>query len=245
MNRKQNRENKIIQKGNIYFFYRPKIGNQEEIQRFFFVLRPEDKNKYHLLIVGKKHLPETKQHESYFLFVDKASEDRKSLLKSLEENHYQTKTRGEQTQPASHCLAEGKYLIIEHYGHTHFCYQITSPAELKKEQMEFNLQKKADYLISVKNPQQPSAPKMGPGEQKKVNYPPEIQEKFANYRFISLSEPNFLDYPGTEILLTTQLRQNLVERYKDLQACWEQIPVDDLVKEFGEISSPEGIAQFK
>jgi hypothetical protein len=219
MNRKQNQENKIIQKGNIYFFYRPKIGNQEEIQRFFFVLRPEGKNKYHLLIVGKKHLPESKQHESYFLFVDKVSEDRKSLLGSLEEKHYQTKTRGEQTQPTSHCLAEGKYLIIKHYEHTHFCYQITNPTELKKEQTDFNLQKKDDYLISVKNPQQSSPPKMGLGEQKKVNYPLEIQEKFANYRFVSLSEPNFLDYPGTEILLTTQPRQNLVERYKDLQAC--------------------------
>src|SRR3954452_18783935 len=114
MNRKI--ENKIIQKGNIYFFYRPKIGNEEEVQRFFFVLKPENKNKYHLLIVGKKHLPETKQHESYFLFVDKVSEDKKSLLESLEEKHYQTKTRGEQTQPTSRCLAEGKYLIIEHQG---------------------------------------------------------------------------------------------------------------------------------
>lgn len=219
MNRKQNQENKIIQKGNVYFFYRPKIGNEEEVQRFFFVLKPENQKKYHLLIVGKKHLPESKQHESYFLFVDKVSEDKKSLLESLEEKHYQTKTRGEQTQSTSHYLAEGKYLIIEHQGHTHFCYQITNPTELKKEQIEFNLQKKADYLINVKNPQKVSPPKMGLGEQKKANYPSEIQEKFANYRFISLSEPNFLDYSGAEILLTTQPRQNLVERYKDLQVC--------------------------
>lgn len=219
MNRKQNQENKIIQKGNVYFFYRPKIGNEEEVQRFFFVLKPENQKKYHLLIVGKKHLPEPKQSESYFLFVDKVSEDKKSLLESLEKKHYQTKTRGEQTQPTSHCLAEGKYLIIEHHGHTHFFYQIINPSELKKEQIEFNLQKKDDYLISVKNPQQPSPPKMGLGEQKKVNYPSKIQEKFANYRFISLSEPNFLDYPGAEILLTTQSRQNLVERYEDLQVC--------------------------
>lgn len=219
MNRKQNQENKIIQKGNVYFFYRPKIGNEEEVQRFFFILKPENQKKYHLLIVGKKHLPESKQHESYFLFVDKVSEDKKSLLESLEKKHYQTKTRGEQTQPTSHCLAEGKYLIIEHHGHTHFCYQIINPSELKKEQIEFNLQKKDDYLISVKNPQQSSPPKTGSGEQKKVNYPSEIQEKFANHRFISLNEPIFLDYSGAEILLTVQPRQNLVERYEDLQVC--------------------------
>src|SRR5687768_117435 len=140
-----NKEVKIVQKGSICFFCRPKIEN-EDIQRFFFILKPEKQKKYHLLIVGKKHLPEVKKHESYFLFVDKVSENRKTLLESLEEKHYQTKTRGERTQPVSHCLAEGKYLIIEHHGHAHFCYQITKPAELKKEQIEFNLQKEDDYL---------------------------------------------------------------------------------------------------
>jgi len=171
------------------------------------------------LIIGKKHLPETKQHESYFLFIDKVSEDRKALLKSLEEKHYQTKTRGERIEPVSHCLAEGKYLIVEHRGHTHFCYQIINPTELKKEQMEFNLQKEDDYLIKVKNPQQPSPPGVGIREQQKVSYPPEIQEKFANYRFINLDNPQFLDYAGVEILLITQLQQNLTERYEDLKVC--------------------------
>ncbi|CAG8712282.1 33437_t:CDS:1 [Racocetra persica] len=208
----------IIQQGNVYFFYRPKIENQADVQRFFFILNPEKQKKYYLLIVGKKHLPETKKHESYFLLVDKVSADKKALLESLEEKHYQTKTRGERIQPASHDLAEGKYLIVEHQGHTHFCYQITNPAELKKEQREFNLQKEDDYLISVKNPQQPSPPGVGLGEKQKVNYPPEVQKKFADYRFISLRETEFLQ-EGAEILLTTQGRQNLTERDGYLQNC--------------------------
>jgi len=129
----QKRTNKIIQKGSVCFFYRPKVESKnEEIQRFFFVLKPEKQKKYHLLIVGKKHLPETKKHESYFLFVDKASEDKKALLDSLKEKHYTTKTRGERIQPVSRCLAEGKYLIVEHQGHTHFCYQTTNPKGIKK-----------------------------------------------------------------------------------------------------------------
>jgi len=62
------------------FIYRPKVESEnEEIQRFFFILKPEKQKKYHLLIVGKKHLTETKKHKSYFLLVDKASEDKKAF----------------------------------------------------------------------------------------------------------------------------------------------------------------------
>lgn len=61
MENKKEQKNKIIQRGNIYFFCRPKIENPEDIQRFFFILKPEKQKKYHLLVVGKKHLPETKQ----------------------------------------------------------------------------------------------------------------------------------------------------------------------------------------
>jgi len=217
--RKKEQKIKIIQKGSIYFFYRPKIENKENVQRFFFILKPEKQKKYHLLIVGKKHLPETKQHESYFLFVDKVNEDKKVILESLEEKHYQTKTRGERIQPVSHCLAEGKYLIVKHQGHTHFCYQIINPTELKKEQEAFNLKKHDDYLISVKNPQQPSPAGIGLGIKQKAHFPLEIQEKFASYRFINLDNPQFLDYEGAEILLTTQPRQELTERYPELQTC--------------------------
>ena len=52
------KEINILQSGNVYFFYRPKVENSEkEIQRFFFVLHPQNQSKYQLLVVGKKHLP--------------------------------------------------------------------------------------------------------------------------------------------------------------------------------------------
>src|SRR3954471_15860238 len=96
-------EIKIIAKGSIYFFYRPKMENKEDIQRFFFILKPEKSLKYYLLMVGKKHLPAAKKNKSYFLFVDKVSTDKKTLLESLSEKHYSTKTRGERTQPTARC----------------------------------------------------------------------------------------------------------------------------------------------
>ena len=88
----------ILQGGSIYFFYRPKVEtspNQVEgVQRFFFVLQPQNQNKYQLLIVGKKQLPPTEK-ENYFLFLEAIKNNKEELLSALNEKHYSTKTRGE------------------------------------------------------------------------------------------------------------------------------------------------------
>src|SRR3954453_15769190 len=122
---------KILQSGNIYFFYRPKIEKQQEVQSFFLILHPIKSNKYNLLIVGKKHLPEVGKNNGYFLFVDKITENEEELLQSLSEKHYHTKTRGEISLSTSQCLGEGKYLLVEHNNHTHFIYQLTNPTVIK------------------------------------------------------------------------------------------------------------------
>jgi hypothetical protein len=81
--------NKIstLKSGSIYFFYRPKVRNEEEVQRFFFVLSKEE-NKYTSLIVGKKQLPET-NHDSYFLFVEETNESKQGFLNSLQKKYHQ------------------------------------------------------------------------------------------------------------------------------------------------------------
>src|SRR5215212_1922789 len=146
------REINILQSGNIYFFYRPKVENssnhKEGVQRFFFVLQPQSQNKYHLLIVGKKQLPPTEKN-NYFLFLEAIKNNQEELLSALGEKHYSTKTRGERTVPVSHCLGIGKYLLVSHDNHTHFIYRLTNPSQIKEIQKEFNLQKEDDYLISI------------------------------------------------------------------------------------------------
>ena len=184
----------ILQSGNIYFFYRPKVANEEETQRFFFVLRPINQGQYKLLIVGRKHLP-PKNEGSYFLMVEGNKKGEKELLQSLTEKHYHTKTRGERVLPTARCLGEGKYLLVVHNNHTHFIYQLTNPTQIKKEQEDFNLQLTDDYLISIKNPQMPAS------LHREINFPSHLQEKFANRHFISLTNSEFLDYAGVELLL--------------------------------------------
>src|SRR5438128_1541128 len=153
----------VLQGGSIYFFYRPKVENnsdkKEGVQRFFFVLKPKNQSKYRLLVVGKKQLPSEKGN--YFLFLEAIKSNKEELLSALNEKHYSTKTRGERTLPVSHCLGAGKYLLVVHYSHSHFIYQLTNPSQIKETQKEFNLQKEGDYLMTIKNPQATTPPGVG------------------------------------------------------------------------------------
>jgi len=233
----------ILKTGSIYFFYRPKIEKNQEVQRFFIILHPEKQKKCYLLIVGKKHLPESGRDNGYFLFVDKVSEDKKELLQSLGEKHYRTTTRGERTLPSAQPLAEGKYLLSEHENHTHFIYQINSADEIEELQEEFNLKKEDDYLIVIKNPKASSPAGAGLSSTQKPSYPLSLQKQFANYQFISLNSAEFLDYKGSEILLIPKSVPPLNERYPNLQICLEKIKKDNLIEEFKKISLPKTLTE--
>src|SRR5436305_6683603 len=164
----------ILQSGSIYFFYRPKVKNSlKEVQRFFFVLQPQNQNKYQLLIVGKKQLPPAAK-DSYFLFLEAIKNNKEDLLSVLNKKHYLTKTRGERILPTSRCLGVGKFLLVSHHNHTHFIYQLTNPSQIKEIQQEFNLKKEDDYLISIKNPQTTTLPRKGLAEQQKAKFPPAL-----------------------------------------------------------------------
>src|SRR6185312_1337562 len=238
----------VLQGGSVYFFYRPKVENnhnkKEGVQRFFFVLQPQNQNKYQLLVVGKKQLPPTEKN-NYFLFLEAIKNNKEALLSALGEKHYSTKTRGERTLPVSHCLGAGKYLLVVHNNHTHFIYQLTSPSQVKEIQKEFNLQKEDDYLISIKNPQAATPPGVGLNEKQKVKFPSSLQAKFANYSFIPLATSEFLDYEGAELLLISKGRDNLNIQEGELESCFEKIYPDNLLDEFAKINPPEALAPIK
>lgn len=167
------------------------------------------------------------------------------MLSALGEKHYLTKTRGERNLPFSRCLGTGKFLLIDHNKHTHFIYQLTSPSKIKEIQQEFNLKQTDDYLISVKNPQVESPTSSGLGENEKAHYPPSLQEKFANHRFIPLNSTDFLDYQGAELLLISLGEKKLVERTKEVDVCLEKISSDHLLSEFTKIAPPSALAHIE
>ncbi|CAG8475287.1 6981_t:CDS:2 [Paraglomus occultum] len=215
-----------------------------EVEALIKKSKPQNQDKYQLLIVGKKQLPSTEK-EKYFLFLEAIKTSKKELLSSLNEKHYSTKTRGERTLPVSHCLGVGKYLLVAHNNHSHFIYQLTNPPQIKETQKEFNLQKEGDYLISIKNPQAATSSGVGLPEKQKVKFPPSLQNKFDNYSFIPLTTSEFLDYEGVELLLIAKGKEDLTTHESELESCLKKIHPDNLLEEFAKIGPPDALSPIK
>ncbi len=201
---------KTLEKGNIYFFYRPKVEQQEpgeraDIQRMYFVLSPEDRRRYRLAVVGGKRMPDPSQPGTTRLwgFIDMVRKDPKSIRRELEEDTYWTKTRGQRTVPAARPFGEGVYRIAGHNGHTHLVYALELPKKQGEPQREMNLQDQASYIISVKNPLKPSPKGAGLRPRQEASYPKHLTEKFRGRKFSEVEPVEFLNHEGAEIMLVS------------------------------------------
>jgi hypothetical protein len=197
----------VLERGDIYFFYRPKIEEAAaegvaDVQRLFMILSPQDRKRYRLLVIGQKRLPAvSNQGARTWGFVDKVSRTAQALQEDLAPATYHTKTRGERTQPAARPAGEGVYAIVRHASHTHLVYALELPDEPGEVQEELQLTAEGSYIISVKNPEQPSPPGAGLGEERQVSFPRTLQGRFRSRRFIPVDPASFLNYEGVEVLL--------------------------------------------
>jgi len=100
----------ILEKGIIYFFFRPRVNTTdpqgiEDIARSFIVLRPlplgaklgdgplEDSGNARLLALPKKMLPKSKR-DRFLVFVEKGEASIKELREGFQGSEYATKTDG-------------------------------------------------------------------------------------------------------------------------------------------------------
>jgi len=100
----------ILEKGIVYFFYRPRVGIEDpkgisDVARTFIVLRPiplgaqigqgplEDDEKARLLALPKKMVPKGKQ-DRFLMFTDKVGMSIKDIRDHFASNQYATKTSG-------------------------------------------------------------------------------------------------------------------------------------------------------
>jgi hypothetical protein len=204
----KNDSTQILEKGDIYFFYRPKVQSghealsdeppktHEDIQRFYLVLKPDKDEHYRLWILGRKRLPEPKKHEKHWISVDFVTTKREELLAQLKEFHYATKTRDERIQPEIRACGEGVYYLLQHKKNTYLAYRLELPTKAGDVQKELDIMPEASYIITVKN--QVIAGVQG-GKQAK--YPKALQEKFSDLRFIPANPTELLNYTGAELLL--------------------------------------------
>lgn len=198
---------KKIEKGDIYFFYRKKMGvtapkKLDDVQRLYMILLPDNHKKSRLFIIGKKRMPEihpgkSKPEEREWVMTILSTKKPEKLRDELKPVEYRTKTKGQRRQSASIPAAQGIYQIVKHKGHSEMVYEIKEPKKIGKAQRELGIRQQAGYIISVKNPKVNV-----PGfSNRQAKYPKSIQTRFAGLRWIDVDDPKILDYENTQILL--------------------------------------------
>src|SRR5215212_5255667 len=248
----------IVEQGDIFFFYRPKVGTEEvssgeDVQRFYMVTAPEEEkdSKYRLFILGRKQMPEIIEGKS-------TSEERNWALNTLTTNNpedirkeltaaeYETETRGKRRMAAATPAGEGKYSIVKHDNHTELAYVLELPEQPGPTQKEFEINKEASYIVSVKNPDI-QIPGFKAFEKRKPQYPERIKKEFGDRRWINVEDPKLLDYENTQLLLIGARKKdveeelginlneeketaNTAEIFRELKIRKDQVPLKPLLK---------------
>lgn len=141
-------DEEIIEKGDIFFFYRPRVEQDEaeglqDIQRFFMVLKPEG-GPFRIAVLGRKRLPDADRHERLWGFIDRVVNGGSEVEAELKEQHYTTKTRGERTLPAARPAGEGVYALIRRGRNLYLTYELELPERPGEVQQELNIGARTD-----------------------------------------------------------------------------------------------------
>jgi hypothetical protein len=205
----------VLEYGDIYFFYRPKVGSSDvksvdDVRRFFMVTAPEEtvtKNDrerthrpfYRLFVIGKKSLPEIRTSEArsserYWARVGGIFEKPEGLTKELLSDEFR---KGDLARP----VGEGKYAVVRHQNHAELAYILELPKEPGEAQKEFGIEKEASYIVTVINPAKP-VPEGYPSAEQSPKYPDYIQQEFGEENFIPLTRNlELVNYQNAQIIL--------------------------------------------
>ncbi|MBE0599192.1 MAG: hypothetical protein IH614_18260 [Desulfuromonadales bacterium] len=208
MGRKSDERAETLEAGDIYFFYRPRVGVEEpagkdDLQRLYMILHPAQKERYRLAVIGRKELPDPAAggRARYWGYVETVRKDPASIRKELGGEEYRTRTRGERHLPAARPAGEGVYRLLRHGDHTHLIYALELPEKPGEVQEELNIAAEASYIISIANPQKRGRGTPGLVRQQTADYPKPLQDAFHGRKFADADPPAFLDHEGAEFLL--------------------------------------------
>lgn len=199
-------QTRILEKGEMYFIYAPKVQEEKVtgfagMERFYLVLHPRGQALFRLIIVGHKKLPPiTQKGKTYWGFVAKIGRRAEEIEDEFDPKKHLTKTRGERFRGPGRPAGEGVYALARHDNHEHLIYSLELPDKLGPVQKALNIEKSGSYILSVKNPNQPTPKGVGLEESQEARYPQYLQAKFAARKFISNALPDFLNYAGSQIL---------------------------------------------
>jgi len=233
-------ESIILERGQIYFFYSPKVDHQEahsidDVSKMFVLLTPKSfregepepaKQNHRLLVMGRKKLPETQSRERYFGFVARVTPDIEQIVKGyFRKDTYHTDTKGDRVYAGARPAGRGVYAIVAHGTHCHLAYVLELPQHVGDVQKALNITPEGSYIVEVKNPTKPArGNQRGLTPEKAAHYPPALMEEFQNRRYARL-KPDFLDFEGAELMFVGA-SDNLVE---ELGKAGEELEEDERV----------------
>jgi hypothetical protein len=201
---------RLLERGEMSFLYRPRVETfqpegMDDIQRLLLVLCPDRKRLYRVIAIGRKRMPSPAPHERFWGFVDLVLDSPQDLRAALDAQTYGTKTRGVRHLPAAMKVAGGRYQIVWHGQHAHLEYDLSSN--------EADFEPNGDFIVTVANPD-PTA--WGLLETPPLQFelfddaevhvtiptpfPPDLQQKFGEKRFVALDSTRLLNFPGAELV---------------------------------------------
>jgi hypothetical protein len=210
--RRPTRPQVVVEKGDIFFFYRPGIDVESvkelgHVQRFYVILAPTEHGHRHFraLVVGRKKLPEiipgrSEPGERDWATVTLTTDDPEELRTELGAKRYVTATRGERVLAAAKPVGEGRYWLVRHGDHTELAYALELPAAPGKAQQLFGIRTEASYIVAVRNPDRPAEPGI-PSLKTPPSYPRSLREKFDDKVWIPADDPSLLDPLHAQLLL--------------------------------------------
>ncbi|MGE5308912.1 MAG: hypothetical protein ACM3OC_07500 [Deltaproteobacteria bacterium] len=235
----------VMEKGLLYFFYRPKVmpaGAQahphglQDVQRLYMIMHPrQPKGSFRLIIVGHKKmpLPSVRGHKRFWGFIDDVSPNAVRIQQDTGGNVHATKTRGVERQPVARPAGEGEYELLRHGDHTHLVFKLDLPVKRGPVQEVLRIEDQASYIISVKNPDQPSPRGMRFGSRRKPQYPSQLKAKFRTLKFIDADPVQLLDYPGTQFVLISASARPQKELGIKIETESEKAAEQELFKDLG------------
>ena len=195
-----------IEKGSLFLFYRNKVDVKQakrldDVQRSYVMLVPDGGSDARLLVIGRKRLPpiiagKSDPRERQWMMI-LATGSPKQLAEELGPVKYETKTRGERLQGEAIPAAAARYAITKRDDSTFLAYRLVRPSSPGEAQEELGIQPDAAYVIAVRNPsvEVPGFP------QDKPQYPKRLREKFADLRWLEISDAKLLDYEKAQLVL--------------------------------------------
>jgi hypothetical protein len=237
---------RVLEQGDVLFFYRPRIDvhevrRLEDVQRFFLVLAVEGRGLFRRLIVGRKRLPDLREHERAWAFVAEVADDPEALRDDLEPVAYETRTRGTRVEPGARQAGAGRYALVDHDGHTHLAYVLGLPPPDNVRRM-FLIAPEASYVIAVRNPDAPAPPGTGLPPRRRPDYPEELRARFGSRRFSAVDPPELLDYEGAEVVLIGATEDAESELGIELDAETERLRDADVLSRLREPRRPSASA---